>query len=217
MAGLRAKSGADGDRTHDLLVANQALSQLSYRPARHRGARARWGNMRGGRGAWLLGRALWSRRPRARRGSIGVHGARGTHGARCRRRERLPLATVGVEVRRIQPALERALPVRPLATEHRVPVAVAAPTLDDLVLTERPLVHEPQPQRGPPRGGVEGVTLPLVPAIAQLLECMTGHEVHGLGRPASALKPRAVAETTDLDRAGTRLATHVVGVSDCAP
>ncbi len=29
----RKHDGADGDRTRDLLVANQALSQLSYRPA----------------------------------------------------------------------------------------------------------------------------------------------------------------------------------------
>ena len=33
--GLRTKpGGADGDRTHDLSVANAALSQLSYGPTR---------------------------------------------------------------------------------------------------------------------------------------------------------------------------------------
>jgi hypothetical protein len=40
--GVERGGGAEGDRTPDLLIANEALSQLSYGPNRQRGAPVAW-------------------------------------------------------------------------------------------------------------------------------------------------------------------------------
>src|ERR1051326_2657151 len=87
---------------------------------------------------------------------------------RGERRERRPLPSLAVEIRRIEPLLERALERRPLAVDRRVPCGVAVAALVDARLAEEALVGEAEPLRGGARRGVQGVALPLVAAIPEL-------------------------------------------------
>src|SRR5215475_1890500 len=84
------------------------------------------------------------------------------------------LAPRGIEILRRQPALEGAFARRPVAIEHGVPGGVAAASLHDHVLAKNASEGEAEAQRGPPRGGIEGVAFPFVAPVAQRFERMAG-------------------------------------------
>src|SRR5262245_55287060 len=98
------------------------------------------------------------------------------------------LLSVGVEILRRQPTLERRLACRPFAVEHRIIGGVAGAALDDHVLAEHALEHETVACRRAARRRVEGVAFPFVAAVAERLERVAGDEVLRLGAERRALQ-----------------------------
>src|SRR5689334_13682626 len=70
-------------------------------------------------------------------------------------REALPLPSLWVEIRRVEPALERVAQYRPLAIDYREPCRVAVAPARQRRLPEQALVLEPQTQRRCPARHVE--------------------------------------------------------------
>ena len=124
---------------------------------------------------------------------------------------------VVIEIVRREPALVRRLARRPLAVEHRKPGGVAVAALDDHVLAENPLEREAEALRGAARGRVEGVALPLVAAIAELLEDIAREQILRLGRAGRALHRRRVHDVADLDDAIGGVDAHQRLVADRSP
>ena len=91
-----------------------------------------------------------------------------------------------------------AFTARPLVVQHRVPGGVAVASLHDHVPAEDALERETQPLGGGARPGVEGVALPLDPAVAQGLERLAQEEVGGLGVGARPLRRRDVPDVPHL-------------------
>src|SRR5690349_2026285 len=81
--------------------------------------------------------------------------------------ERDALTSPLVEVRGIEPLLERAIERRPLGVDRRVPGRIAVATLVDARLPEDALVRQAEALRGGARTRVQRVALPLVSAIAE--------------------------------------------------
>ncbi len=129
---------------------------------------------------------------------------------RGQRRQALPLPPLGVEIRRIQPDLERRLQPRPFAVDRREPGGVAVATLGHHRLPEQPLIGQPQPLGGPPRRQVQRVAFPFVAAIAQR-EDPRHHQQHRLGRRRGALQHRREVDVADLDGAIGRVDPQVAG------
>src|SRR5262245_11279765 len=75
------------------------------------------------------------------------------------------LLSIGVEILRCEPTLERRLARRPFAVEHRIVGAIAAATLGDHVLAKHALEHETVARGRPARRRVEGVAFPFVAAV----------------------------------------------------
>ena len=97
------------------------------------------------------------------------------------------LAAGVVEVRRVQPGLVGGADARPLGVGDREPVGVAVAALVDHRVAEPALVGEAEPGRGRPRRLVEAVALPLVAAVAELVEDVVRQQVHApRSRPACA-------------------------------
>ena len=119
--------------------------------------------------------------------SHGYSTATTTSGNR-RHRQRRALASFGVEVVRGQPRLERRLPRRPVTVDHREPRRVARAALHDHVLAEDALEREAEARGGAARRLVQRVALPLVAAVAERLEGVARHQVHGFSRAARALQ-----------------------------
>src|SRR5690606_29219259 len=92
---------------------------------------------------------------------------------------------------------------------------VAVSLLHHDALSERPLVGEPQAFRGAPRGLVVAVALPLVAAVAVLLERAPHHEVHRFSRRGRVLEYRRELEVSYLDNAVRRLDAEVGSDADC--
>src|SRR3954451_5328913 len=122
--------------------------------------------------------------------------------------ERRPLSSGGVEVRRVEPALERLFARRPFAVEHRKPSRVAISAFDDHVLAEHALRGESEAQRRALRGLVAVVALPLEAAVAESVEDVARQEVDRLGRPARAGEARAELDVPDLDHIVRRIDPH---------
>src|SRR4051812_47699779 len=74
-------------------------------------------------------------------------------------REALPLPSRGVEIRRIEPALERAAQRRPVAVDHREPIRVAIASARQRRLPEQPLILKSEAQRRFPARHIERVAL----------------------------------------------------------
>src|SRR4051794_29806979 len=91
------------------------------------------------------------------------------------------LAAFVVEVRRVEPRLERGTARGPPAVDDREPRVVAVASTPDVRLPERPLVGEAEPLRSTARRSVQAVALPFVAAIAQVVEGVPHHEVHRFG------------------------------------
>src|SRR5215475_8838182 len=81
-------------------------------------------------------------------------------GRRAEAREAGPLAAIAIEIRRVEPALERHLQSGPLAVDHRIPGGVAAAPLVDHRLTEQAFIAKAEPLRRGPRRCVEAVAFP---------------------------------------------------------
>src|SRR5574341_1602330 len=120
---------------------------------------------------------------------------------RSRLSEPLPLSPTPIEVRRIEPPLEPRPERGPLRVEHRVPRRVPGAALHDHVLAEDAFEGEPEPDRGALRGFVQGVALPLVPPVAQILEGVLRHQVHRLGGSGGPLQRGREEHVADLDHA----------------
>src|SRR5215204_6319764 len=73
----------------------------------------------------------------------------------------------GVEIRRVEPALESAPARRPFAVEHRIPGGVAVLALDHHVLAEHALEGEAEAAGGALRALVRVIALPLEAAVAE--------------------------------------------------
>ncbi len=84
--------------------------------------------------------------------------------------ERKPLPARLVEVRRREPALEIGLAQGPFRIEHGEPRRIPIAALDDHVLAKDSLEAEAEAQGGTARGLVQRITLPLVAAVAQIME-----------------------------------------------
>src|ERR1700677_3309917 len=82
----------------------------------------------------------------------------------------LPLLCIRIEVGRVEPGFERAFAGGPLAVEHGEPGGVAVPVLDHHVLAEDAFEGETEAKRGAAAGVVCLVALPLVAAVAEVLE-----------------------------------------------
>src|SRR3954453_14124027 len=122
--------------------------------------------------------------------------------------ERRPLPPGGVEVRRVEPALERLFARRPFAVEHRKPSRVAVLAFDDHVLAEHAFRGESEAQRRALRGLVAVVALPLEATVAEVVEDVARQEIDRLGRPARAGGARAELDVPVLDRAVRRVDPH---------
>ena len=131
--------------------------------------------------------------------------------------ERDLLPSVGIEIVWREPALVGRLAGRPLAVEHRKPGCVAVAALDDHVLAENPLEGEAEALRGATRRRVERVALPLVAAIAKLLEHITREQILRLGRAGRPLHRRRVHDVADLDHAIGGVDAHEGLVTDRSP
>src|SRR3954466_10475842 len=81
--------------------------------------------------------------------------------------QRHALASVAVEIRRIEPAFERALERRPLAVDRSVPSGVAIAPLVNARLPEHSFVGQAEPLRRGARRRVQRVALPLVAAVSE--------------------------------------------------
>src|ERR1700687_4203332 len=95
--------------------------------------------------------------------------------------ERRLLPAMLIKICGVKPALKIRPSHRPLRIEHGESCRVAISPLDDHVLPENPFEPEAEAQRCPPRRCIQGIALPFVAAVPQVLENMTRHEIHGLG------------------------------------
>ncbi len=73
------------------------------------------------------------------------------------------------------------------------------------MLAEDALEGEAQPHRGTTGRLVEGVALPLIAAIAQIVEDMPRHHIHRISREPRALQGRRVPDMPHLDHTVARL------------
>src|SRR5690606_16176966 len=78
-------------------------------------------------------------------------------------------------------------------------------------LAEDALEGEAEAQRRLARGEVQGVALPLVAPVAELVEHAVHHQIHRLGRHGRALQRRAEVDVADLDDADRRVDAQVAG------
>ena len=85
--------------------------------------------------------------------------------------------------------------------EHGEPCRIAVAAFDDHVLAEDAFEGEAEAQGGAAAGLVVRVALPLVAAVAQVLEDVAGHQVHGLGGGAGALQRGRKQNVADFDDA----------------
>src|SRR5262249_14630691 len=76
--------------------------------------------------------------------------------------QRPTLLPLSIEVRRVEPALERRFACRPFRVEHGVPRGIAIVPLDDHMLAEDPLKGESQPHCCTPGRLVFRVALPFI-------------------------------------------------------
>src|SRR4051794_4455010 len=98
--------------------------------------------------------------------------------ARASAPERAPLAARGVEVFGREPALEGGLARKPFLVGDREPGGVSVAALVDGRLTEEAFVLEAEPLGRGSRRRVQGIALPLVAAIAELVEDAAHEEIH---------------------------------------
>src|SRR5581483_1919070 len=136
------------------------------------------------------------------------------HRARCSRlngREALPLASCGIEVRRVEPALVTTLQRGPVSVDDRVPRGVAVSLLVNRGLPEQTLILESQSQRRGTRGRVEGVAFPFITPVAELVEDASHHQEHCLGRRGGVLEWRGIIDVPDLDYARRRVDPQITG------
>src|SRR5579872_1546610 len=97
----------------------------------------------------------------------------------CRETEFLP--PLGVEIRRIKPALENFPPRRPLVIKHGEIRRVAAAALGDHVLAENTLENETVTQSGAAGRCVERVAFPFIAPVPERLEHITRQKILGFG------------------------------------
>src|SRR5690348_1370249 len=102
--------------------------------------------------------------------------------------KRSALDAVLVEVVGRKPRLQCRPPRRPLRIRDRVPRRVAVAPLHDPVLPKDPLEREAEALRGSPGRRVRCVALPLVAAVAELVEGVARGEVDRLRRLPRALE-----------------------------
>jgi hypothetical protein len=76
------------------------------------------------------------------------------------------------------------------------------------------LEREAEPLGGVPRGRIQRIALPLVAAVAELVEHALHHQVHRLGRDARALHARREQQVPDFDRAVRRIDAEVCADAD---
>src|SRR6478735_11059400 len=118
------------------------------------------------------------------------------------------LAAHVVEVVVVEPGIERCAHARPLAVRDREPVGVAVAALVDEGIAEPALPDEAEPERCAARRRVEAVALPLVAAVAEVVEDVSHQESLQLGRGAAALELTAEGDRSHLDRAHLRVDAH---------
>ena len=127
------------------------------------------------------------------------------------------LAPGGVEIVGREPALVSGLARRPLAVEHGEPGGVAVAALDDHVLAEDALEREAEALGRALRGRVEVVALPLVAAIAEIVEDIAREEILRFGRAGRALQRGRVEDIADLDDAVWRVDAQKGLIADRGP
>ena len=117
------------------------------------------------------------------------------------------------KVGRIEPALEIGLALWPFGIQHGEPRGIPISPFDDHVLAENSFKPETEAQCGPPRRRIEGIALPFVAAVSQVLEDMARHEIHGLGSECGLLQSRSKENAAYFDHAMDGLNAHVGSVS----
>ena len=123
----------------------------------------------------------------------------------------------GVEIGRVEPALEGRLERQPLAVEDREPAGIAVARFVDRRLVEHALVAEPEALRRGARRRVERIAFPFVAPIAELVKDAAHHQVHRLGRRRGALQRRGVVDAADLDDPRRGVDAHQAGDTDRTP
>src|SRR3954447_12011729 len=113
-------------------------------------------------------------------------------------RQAVPLLPVGVEIRRVEPALECRALRRPFAVDDREPGGVAVAAAGHRRLPEQSLIPEAETQGGGARGRVQRIAFPFVATIPELIENAPHHQIHRLGSGRPALQARAIGDAADL-------------------
>src|SRR4029079_8537942 len=114
----------------------------------------------------------------------------------------------GIEVGRVQPALECGADRRPFAIDDREPGGIAVFALHDHVLAKETFIREPEAHRSGLRGLVAVVALPFEAAIAEFVEHVARGKEKRLGRDPVARELRTPQDVAELDDALRRLDSH---------
>lgn len=147
--------------------------------------------------------------------AYGIEGSRWvpevTHGSETSKTPQLNPRLV--KVRRIEPFLEGKPAGRPFMIEYGKPGGVPVVVLHHHVLAKNAFEGEAKPQSGFPAWLVQGIALPFIAPVAEILKHAPHHQEHGFRCCSRALKARRQKDIPHLDNAVRRFDPHEAGIS----